>query len=751
MRYLLLGILCSWIGQGWAIDVIIYEVSPAYCGSPTAELGAQVNGGIPPFTYAWSTGATTWNAYAPPGMHTVTVTDALQEQATAQFTVNVTPLPQINWSFWEGHCPSVNMPMDQGGYLFIRTGEPQDPTPPLTLDGPFSSASYQNTQAPFEEVAHIFPTNGIWTTGFLEPILITGTDANGCPFEVYTTRYPHPEWLAVSVMNVNGACSGGSNGSITLTNTTTSWWRYIEELVFNGAVIDSHQLGALEGAQTRTYEGLAAGTYTLVQRPDWEYQGNGWLESQFIDPDCWISMEIVVPDLGYTCGTINGKVFIDSDHNCQATNGWEPGIAFTVVEAQPGDHYALTDAQGNYAINLPYGSYTLSDQSTLYQEHCGVEGAPFEVNAGTPFVTVNFADTSLTGMDVKLTMSSWAARPGFQLLYSFTATNLTGVLSGPLTVTMDFDPAISFVNASPAPASVTGNTITWNIAQTLGAFQTSGALVRFQVPPDVGLLGTDLISTATVTTGNPDVELANNSVVHAVTVTGSYDPNDKLATTDHGQSDTQFILNEDEWIDYSIRFQNTGTDTAFNVVITDTLSTLLDMATFQQGTASHPFTVHFKTGRVVEWRFINIQLPDSNVNEAASHGLVNFRIKPQLPLLPGDQIENIANIYFDFNEPVITEPSVLVAAVNTGLSDRSFDEGIKLFPQPTSGLVQIDRPIDGLRSVDVIALDGRIIRTMISTAGQTVFDLAFLNNGRYLLRFNTGESHSIHKPVQIMR
>src|SRR5690606_32416995 len=148
-------------------------------------------------------------------------------------------------------------------------------------------------------------------------------------------------------------------------------------------------------------------------------------------------------------------------------------------------------------------------------------------------------------------------------------------------------------------------------------------------------------------------------------------------------------IDQDEWIDYTIRFQNTGTDTAFTVVITDTLQAELDMASFEQGLASHTFNVSFKPDRVVEWRFENILLPDSNVNEAASYGLVSFRIKPQLPILPGDQIENVANIYFDFNEPVITDPSVLVATMSTGIPNHSIAGDITLFPQPTNGEFQL--------------------------------------------------------------
>src|SRR5690606_8518432 len=103
-----------------------------------------------------------------------------------------------------------------------------------------------------------------------------------------------------------------------------------------------------------------------------------------------------------------------------------------------------------------------------------------------------------------------------------------------------------------------------------------------------------------------------------------------------------------EWIDYTIRFQNTGTDTAFNVLITDTLPAYLDPGSFVVGAASHNFTWELRDAGTLKFSFPDILLPDSNANEAASHGFVSFRIKPREPVLPGTMIENFANIYFDF-------------------------------------------------------------------------------------------------------
>ncbi len=133
---------------------------------------------------------------------------------------------------------------------------------------------------------------------------------------------------------------------------------------------------------------------------------------------------------------------------------------------------------------------------------------------------------------------------------------------------------------------------------------------------------------------------------------GSFDPNDKQAFPS-GYSDEHYIENRTE-LEYLIRFQNTGTDTAFTVFILDTLDNNLDLSSFKFGSASHPYRFTLKDQNILEVYFDNILLPDSTVNEEASHGFVKFKINPKDNLSAGTVIYNQAGIYFDFNEPVIT-------------------------------------------------------------------------------------------------
>ncbi len=134
---------------------------------------------------------------------------------------------------------------------------------------------------------------------------------------------------------------------------------------------------------------------------------------------------------------------------------------------------------------------------------------------------------------------------------------------------------------------------------------------------------------------------------------GSYDPNDKAAQPT-GYDPLYHYLEKNTAIDYKIRFQNTGTDTAFNVVILDTLSPFLDVTTLQMGASSHAYTWSIQNGNILRVAFNNIMLPDSNVNEPLSNGFFRYRIAQKLDNPLGSVINNTAAIYFDYNPPIFT-------------------------------------------------------------------------------------------------
>ena len=133
---------------------------------------------------------------------------------------------------------------------------------------------------------------------------------------------------------------------------------------------------------------------------------------------------------------------------------------------------------------------------------------------------------------------------------------------------------------------------------------------------------------------------------------GAYDPNDKQAVPiGYG---AEGYIEQGVPLEYMIRFQNTGTDTAFNIVIRDTLSTWLAPASVRPGAASHPYIWTLLGQNVIEFKFENIPLPDSNVNLAGSQGYIKFFVEQKLVVPLETDIFNHAAIYFDFNAPILT-------------------------------------------------------------------------------------------------
>ena len=139
-------------------------------------------------------------------------------------------------------------------------------------------------------------------------------------------------------------------------------------------------------------------------------------------------------------------------------------------------------------------------------------------------------------------------------------------------------------------------------------------------------------------------------------IVGAYDPNDKTGYP-IGYKPEHFVAQNQD-IEYLIRFQNTGTDTAFTVIIRDTISEKLDISSIELGASSHAYEFEIYGKGILKFTFNNIKLVDSFKNEAKSHGFIQYRVKQQKDLVFGTKIFNTAHIYFDFNEPVVTNKTL---------------------------------------------------------------------------------------------
>ncbi|NUN99689.1 MAG: T9SS type A sorting domain-containing protein [Saprospiraceae bacterium] len=208
--------------------------------------------------------------------------------------------------------------------------------------------------------------------------------------------------------------------------------------------------------------------------------------------------------------------------------------------------------------------------------------------------------------------------------------------------------------------------------------------------------------------------------------TGSYDPNDKQVFPRGALEDHLITANTD--LEYLIRFQNTGTDTAFTVVILDPLSEHLDPATIRPGAASHPYTFTLLEDNILKFSFNDILLPDSSVNAAGSQGFVKFTVK-QYPNLPGGtEIRNDAAIYFDFNEPVLT--NTVRQVIGTPFIMVSTDNPVAA---PACRTQILPNPMAGTGVVRVEGLEGQDAQFQLYHANGALAQQLLLRNGEGVL------------------
>jgi len=220
---------------------------------------------------------------------------------------------------------------------------------------------------------------------------------------------------------------------------------------------------------------------------------------------------------------------------------------------------------------------------------------------------------------------------------------------------------------------------------------------------------------------------------------GAYDPNDKQAVP--VGYDEEHYIERGIPLEYTIRFQNTGTDTAFNIAIRDTLSPWLNPGSVRPGVSSHPYHWALLGQNVLEFKFDNILLPDSNVNLSGSNGYVRFLVEqhPGLPL--ETDVFNRAAIYFDYNPPVITNTTHHRVGKNfikvSSWSPENPVMRLKAFPNPVleSATVELSN-IPANSSLEWILSDvsGREVLNRTTTGGRLDIQRSGMPAGIYWLQ-----------------
>ncbi|HRN80284.1 MAG TPA: T9SS type A sorting domain-containing protein [Ferruginibacter sp.] len=351
--------------------------------------------------------------------------------------------------------------------------------------------------------------------------------------------------------------------------------------------------------------------------------------------------------------TIVGQVFIDENTNGIKDAG-EPLYDHARIKiTKTGFAESVLPIGGNYQTYVDTGRYTLIAETHYPYFNITPASAIVQFNNYNQRDTVDFALTFIPNIHdcMAYVIPQTELRPGFDATYTIKYNNKGTVNETNKELTYIKDHRAYFVNASIPPTSRSGDTIRW-IIPSIAMGETGMIDIHLQLAtPPILNNGDQLISQVYIdSTG--DQTPADNYTINTETVTGSYDPNDKAEHFGGYVSIPE--LNQGKFLHYTIRFQNTGTDTAFTVVIRDTISDKLYPDSIYVIGTSHPATVKVVSGNVLEARFNNILLVDSLTNEPESHGYISFRIKARPGLQVGDTVSNSAAIFFDYNLPIIT-------------------------------------------------------------------------------------------------
>ncbi len=284
------------------------------------------------------------------------------------------------------------------------------------------------------------------------------------------------------------------------------------------------------------------------------------------------------------------------------------------------------------------------------------------------FIGVNAINEYLYSTDIA---GAWP-RCGQTIRHTLTVQNL-GTESDMVYLDYELPADIQYVSSDPVPAQINGQMLSYELEDILTA-QIQQVKLNVTLPIEIDTI--DYHLELRVDTGQMAV-LASASFTEIIRC--SFDPNDKQVFPNYGEEG--YILAGEE-LEYLIRFQNTGNDTAFLVVVQDDLDSKLDIQSFTLISNSHPVSVKqdFENHRL-EFRFEDINLMDTVTNEEESHGFVKFRINVLDSLSVGEQIENTAHIYFDQNNPIITNTTLNelyecdLLGANIDISDTVFYTG----------------------------------------------------------------------------
>ena len=527
----------------------------------------------------------------------------------------------------------------------------------------------------------------------------------------------------------------------------------------NGTVAYSNT----SGFYNISYPGTPNNTYVLTMSSNWLTQNgysilnnNGNNSTSILGTPCNSSVPVSTVNFPLSCGgnvtptfCYGGFVFCDANGNGVMNVGEAP-IAGAPVQlfTQPNSTTSVTvytDSTGYFSYCGPFvgtSNVILAQVSPTWLVYNGFTGSTSyttlqgfvtaQVQPG--MIAVNCGGTTAPCADLWTTVTPWIGY--YQNSTAYIKINWgsygPGII-GNYTLSFTYPAGVSPILSSIQNAnySISGNTITWNLNSAASSFSNYDVIL-FSVPG--GLInGAQHFFSSSIAPAGATIDCGtyNNTGSLLQILGNSYDPNDKNASTDYMNENYPLGYLDaftDDALSYTIRFQNTGTAPAQNIYIIDTLSAQLDWSSFTLLEATHPIQVVNLGNGIMRFEFNQIWLPDSTSNEPQSHGHLTYRISENANNPIMSTIENTAYIYFDWNDPIITNTTF-----NQNMWLDQIDEingGLAIYPNPAQ--TQISLGLTEPSQVLIKDINGKVIFNEQVGLGQTINVQAF-ESGIYLI------------------
>jgi len=409
----------------------------------------------------------------------------------------------------------------------------------------------------------------------------------------------------------------------------------------------------------------------------------------------------------------------------------------------------ISNTAGVYSIPVQEGTQTITpvNPNPAYYTVSPQEIA-INVTAAASTIDQNFCLTALgTYNDLDVTiLPVTPARPGFNAAYRIIYKNTgTTTLSGTIALSY-LEDVLDFEYSDIVPQSENEGSLQFAF-EDLRPFEDNYIFITFNVnspieTPAVNI--NDVLDfTAAIAFEGADETPLNNIYTFNQTVVGSFDPNDKTCV--EGTTITPDMVGG--YVTYMIRFENTGTYMAENIVVKDMIDTTkFDVSTLMPLQSSHPYITRV-TGNKAEFFFENIMLPGTPSEDR--HGFVAFKIKTLPTLSLNDSFSNTAEIYFDYNAPIVTNEAETTVALPLSNPDFDFKNFIALYPNPTGNTLNLDvKESLSVKNIAVYNMLGQQLISIVNAGNKLAIDVAGLAAGSYIIKVGTDKGASAAKFIK---